>query len=740
MQTEFTFQRTVTDPLRKKPVRSNLDRLVGTPNGAIAKHPLVDMVAGLARLCYRHPLFIIGSLWPLVLLTPHFPGVPRPSIGGLPWRQELGLSLLLTVALGLLIKLRQSEKIVRIDRGTIPVFLTFGLFASWILFSAAWASNAYAAIHLAMQWSIYLVFFFLMNCILKNPRLMRTSFIALAGVIWVLAIACAIESWFGAPLTDGNLRNDLKPILRGSGGFGEIMAMAAILFAALSLHANRRGRALVFGVTAMMGWLATLQSVERAPFIGATAGFCLLIAGAAIAKPAGRRPWGRLGLMVGTLGLILFLQSLPLLNAQPNTAATSTVGRFTRDLSADVSTRARFLFWSVGLEMARAHPLLGVGGNNYEVAYATARAQFSARHPNSSLVAMNEHLLTVYAHNEYVQLIAELGSIGFLLFVLLSLSLVAALWRALKHRSQILPALGAGGAMLAFAVSSFASGSSFRYFGGGLVFFFAAAILTRIAIDTQSASPGKPTKAVHLGSTLRQIMPLSLCVLMLLTTCLLSAQGAGTVLHGLAQVSSEQAKAENYYRSSLGVYPASPATHFGYGTWLYNNRRGAEAVPHLLYAVENGFNSSICYAYLAGAADSAGDFALAERTLATAVKVYPASVFLLVRHAAALAHNGRDTESKEVLSRALSLDPRAARGWQQLIDNDIDAAYLAAKQDLNIALPGELYPDAAVFEVLQENEQRFPGATLTGWRARMRTQQSSELKTPVQHLSEGVKK
>jgi O-antigen ligase len=720
MQTEFTIQRTITDAF-KKPVGSNPDSFLGTPDGASEKHPLFDMVAGLARLCYRYPLLIIGALWPLVMLAPHLPGIPRTSIGGLPWRQELLLSLLLTIALGLLIKRGQNQEIARLDRGTLPVIFTFGLFACWTLSSAVWAANSYAAIHLGMQWGIFLVFFFLMNSILKNPRLMRSSFIALAGVIWVLAIACAIESWFGAPLTDGNLRSDLKPILRGSGGFGEIMATAAILFAGLSLQAKRRRRAVIFGATAMMGWLATLQSLERAPLVGATAGFCLLTVGAIIAKPAGRRPWVRLGLMVSALVLILLFQSLPLSSAQQNTAS-STVSRLTQDLSADASTRVRFLFWGVGLEMARAHPLLGVGGNNYEVAYPTARAQFSARHPNSSLVAMNEHLLTVYAHNEYVQLIAELGLIGLLLFVLFSLSLVATLWRALKHRSRVLPALGAGGAMLAFVVSSGASGSSFRYFGGGLVFFFAAAILTRIAASTQP-SPNKPKKPVRLGSTLRQVMPLSLCALMLLTTCLLSAQGAGTVLHGLAQVSPEPAKAEGYYQSSLRVYPASPATHFGYGIWLYNNRRGVEAVPHLRYAVENGFNSSICYAYLAGAADSAGDSPLAERTLATAVRVYPASLFLLVRHAAALTRSGRGAESKEVFSRALLLDPRAALGWQQLIENDIDAAYLAAKQDPNIALPGELYPEAAVFEVLQENEQRFPAWAHTGWRARIRAQQ-----------------
>jgi predicted Zn-dependent protease len=148
-----------------------------------------------------------------------------------------------------------------------------------------------------------------------------------------------------------------------------------------------------------------------------------------------------------------------------------------------------------------------------------------------------------------------------------------------------------------------------------------------------------------------------------------------------------------------------------------------ESVPYLLHAVERGFNSSISYAYLAGAQESAGNLNEAERTLVTAVRVYPASVFLFVRHAAVLARNGRRADSEMIFSRALSLDPRAARGWQQLVENDIDAAYVAAKQDGNIAPPVELHPEAAVFQVLQENEQRFPGDH-TGWRARMRKQQS----------------
>ena len=114
----------------------------------------------------------------------------------------------------------------------------------------------------------------------------------------------------GAPLTDGNLRNDLKPILRGSGAFGEIMAMAAILFAALALHVRRPRRALACGVTAMLAWLATLQSLERAPLIGALAGLLLLVAGSAVGSLGNWRRLCRLGLLIVALVSVPGFQSI----------------------------------------------------------------------------------------------------------------------------------------------------------------------------------------------------------------------------------------------------------------------------------------------------------------------------------------------------------------------------------------------------------------------------------------------
>lgn len=675
------------------------------------------MISNFQRL-RREPLWIIGALWPLVLLTIHLPGIPRASVNILPWRQEFALDFLSTLTfVSLLVKRRGTEAGAGATRNTLLPVTLAALFVGWVFLSTAWATDSYQALHLGLQWFAYLVFFGLMSFAV-GPKVIRSSFITLALVIWVLAIACAIESWFGAPLTDYSLRMEVKPLLRGSSALGEITGVACILFAAFALHLNRGRAAFLCGATALAGWLATLQSLERAPLVGASAGLVLLFAGAFF-KPSKRLFW-RLGSLTAAFALVLLLQAMP---SRLTNHDVSTVTRLTKDLSTDANTKVRILFWGVGLEMVRSHPLLGVGANNYQIKYGEGREQFSTRYPNSALVAMNDHLLTRYAHNEYVQMAAELGIVGLSLFILFSLALVTAFVRALRDRGQILPVLGAGGAMLAFAISSGASGSSFRALGGGLIFFFAAALICRSVRGVKRSTYESKEVVCFPGKSLR-LIGFSLCAMTAISAVVFAAQAAGSMLQGVAERSSDAATTEHYYQASLQLYPANTAASFGYGLWLSSKGRSTESVPHLRHAVERGFNSSINYASLAGAQESAGDLNEAERTFATAVRVYPTSVFLLVRHASSLARNGRATESREVFSRALLLDPRAARGWRQLIDNDIDAAYVAAKQDLNIALPGELYPKAAVFQVLLENEQRFPQAVHTGWRARLRSQQS----------------
>lgn len=663
--------------------------------------------------------YLISVAWSLVLLTPHVPGIPRPAVGGLSWRQELGFSILLAATLAIFVKRNKFEEILT-DRRTLAMLLTLGAFAFWILLSSSWAVAPYAAIHLGTQWVLYAAFFAVVTHAAKDSSLVRSALIVLGGIVSILAIACAIESLLGAPLTDGNLRNDLKPILRGSAGFGEIMAMASILFAGFSLYVKQTKHAVSAGSVAVLCWLATIQSMERAPFIGAVVGYGLLFAGAIFSRSLNKRSFLRLALLIACLTIGLGLQTFASSTATAP-AGSSTVARLAQNPAQDNNTRVRFLFWGVALEMFRLHPLIGVGGNNYDAMFGMARAEFADKHPNSSLITMNEDLLTVYAHNEYLQILAELGVVGFLFVALFAVQLLIAFRRSVRNKPLMLPAWGAAGAMLAFAISSGASASSFRYFGAGLMFFFCAALLVRIA-HGKNDDETQPVTVVQLGHRFcrRAFSGLFACVL--LACFMFTAQAAGTMLHGMAQVAPDAARTEDYYRGSLKVFPTNPAAHFSYGLWLGNQHRPAEAVSHLEYATTRGFNSSVCYVYLASAQEAAGDTAASERTLAAAVSAYPSSTFLLARYSSVLERTGQTEKSKSTFAKALLVNPAAALGWQQVIENDIDAAFAAAQKDKHISLPGNLIPQAGLFEILQENERRFPDLVNQGWRARMRSQ------------------
>jgi hypothetical protein len=82
---------------------------------------------------------------------------------------------------------------------------------------------------------------------------------------------------------------------------------------------------------------------------------------------------------------------------------------------------------------------------------------------------------------------------------------------------------------------------------------------------------------------------------------------------------------------------------------------------------------------------------------------------------------GRQAEARTEMERALTINARVSRGWEQLIVNDIDAAYKAATRDSDIALPCELHPQVLVLVVLRENEIRNPELIQQGWRQRLRS-------------------
>jgi O-antigen ligase len=130
-----------------------------------------------------------------------------------------------------------------------------------------------------------------------------------------------------------------------------------------------------------------------------------------------RRAWAIAVVLL--LGLTIWLQSPPgPLNALLGRAATlepspiERVVQFFQRLWQENSGIARSWNWWIAYEMLKAHPFVGVGLGDYKVEFLEYKPRFKetplGQHYNFYLPR------AIQAHNDYVQLIAELGLIGLL--------------------------------------------------------------------------------------------------------------------------------------------------------------------------------------------------------------------------------------------------------------------------------------------------------------------------------------
>jgi O-antigen ligase len=644
----------------------------------------------------RDPLLLMSALWPLALLAPLVPGLPTQSLKGLPWRQEIVLALLLCLTLALLARRAHQTGawLANLLQTETRTLLPLTLFFFWSAASILWAASTFPALHHTFVWGAYLLFFFLLGRAARSPRRLRASMTTLAIVVCIISISSIVEFWGSTHL-----------LIRSSTGLGEPLAVALPIFIVLALKLRRTRAAVVCGATAVLAWLAVLQSLERAPAIGILAALAVLFLVSLVWRKWRPRSLSRVLVLLLLFGAATALQTLPspLTENRP-----SFVTRLQTATGAnDPNTSVRLLTWAVGFEMWRERPLVGVGANNYDTAFAEARARFSVNHADSGLVALMEERLVERAHNEYIQILAELGAIGFVLFLVFCVALVLAAGRVLR-RAQSPLALGCVCSLVVFALSSGASSVSFRWLGSGLIFFFAAALVshfsaerTRIVIKHLSLAPAfaRALLVLALGFSLVMLMGRG-------------AQATNAVFQGMAESAATDEQVKQHFERAIAWNPLDATTHFNYGMWLYLDGRAPQAVPHLRYAVARGYNASVCYAYLAAAQAGAGEMRAAEQTLAEAVRVYPRSVFLRVRHATALAEAGRTLEANEEYAAALALDSRTARGWRQLICFGRKAAKTAAFHDKGIAMPGELLPENCIFAVLDENDKRQSTAIL----------------------------
>jgi O-antigen ligase len=305
---------------------------------------------------------------------------------------------------------RRSPSLITRER---PAKLILALLA-WTVFTIPFALNSAAAFMLIVDNYVKTVCFFLLLVgILRGPRdLERAAFWYFLGAM-VLALHA--------------LRN-LSVLLGNSWRMGGVpgtsydandLAVLCVSGLPLALHFLRRPGRVLPRVVAAAALCALSAAIVAS---GSRGGFLALIAtGAFILIRFRSIPvrW-RLG------GVVLVMLTLVATASDRYWEQMNTL----RDLGSDynVEETGRLGIWKRGLGYAARFPLTGVGAGNFSVAEGT----ISSLVPNQ---AFGIGVAWTAAHNTYVQVLAELGVPGALLF----LGLLAASWHRLSLAERLHP-------------------------------------------------------------------------------------------------------------------------------------------------------------------------------------------------------------------------------------------------------------------------------------------------------------
>ena len=237
------------------------------------------------------------------------------------------------------------------------------------------------------------------------------------------------------------------------------------------IHGQAR---LVYGFAAALMGTATIVSGSRSGVVSLTAAVVLM---AVLNKRLRRHPmvddpaeserfflWKFGPIAVVTLAMIagvLWIGATPVIERFGD-----AVDQVARSGSPDVS---RATIWQETVEMVRDHPILGAGLGTYYTIYPR--------------YARTEKLFGLdYAHNDYLQIVAEAGMVGGAIAVWFIIVIFSAISRAVQFRDSLSAglALAAGAGIFAVAVQSL-SDTDLQIPSNALLFLVLTAVVSRVA-------------------------------------------------------------------------------------------------------------------------------------------------------------------------------------------------------------------------------------------------------------------
>ncbi|MGC2236484.1 MAG: O-antigen ligase family protein [Pyrinomonadaceae bacterium] len=640
--------------------------------------------------------FIFLTLWSLLLLANLVPTIPQPEIIiGYLWKVEFALAAFLFIGIVLFLKL-PKEKFVRFtEKEFFFIILPLLLFTIWSGFSVFRAESARNALHHTLLWACYCVFYLLIRQIASRPKFLAASFKVTGMVILILGASCIFE-YISNPETISAFFTFRYY------KYAEAAVTLLPVFLALTFQTKSRTSVLC-GFIAVVAWLIVLLSLSRTLFI--SGGVCVVAFFAlAILFTDFKKHLKKSLLLAGLFIICVFITQINFTGGQDS----STITRFSgNEYSQGTSFDSRFLFWGIALEAFKKSPFAGVGADNYVMAYGLARENFSAKNQENKLLEINEDVLAERAHNEYLQILSELGIVGIIFFLWLLFG-IARLFFSSREKPKSLLQVAALAGIVAFLVSSLASSYSFRVPANGLCFFFVLAIAMN-SPKSQASSP-KSSLLSNLGlETWDLRLPTIAFGLIICASMLVFSAVRGTSLMYLQfALMAEKDESEQYYQKAITLDAQEPSFRYYYGLHLYNLERAEEALPEMRFAINKGFATSITYFNLASAQMISKKPDEAEKTIAEALRIYPRSVFLRTAYAAFLKKAGKDAESQIEYEKALRVNAEQAKSWWIAHTEGMKKLTQTENQDKTLVKVMDLRPSEGIYALLDFQRQFNP--------------------------------
>lgn len=638
----------------------------------------------------------IFALWFALLLIPLLRIIPNPaSVTGNPWKVELFASFFLCLAV-LWALLRKSRLEIN-----LPVLVPFLLFIAWSGVSFFWAESGQAVAHHTLVWVGYLLFYCVFLYLLKSQTNRAVLLAAIAIAFLIITFSCFFDY-----VTIVDFAADEGHFRTRYARYAELLAMLSPLFWALSLQVKNRKSQFIFLAIGAAFWLGVMFSLSKGAFLAGICGFAVFFAASLIfsKKIYDRR---KIAVLV-VVWLIITCASQISFTSNSNTPTTANYIAGRNAEQHRNTTSMRVFTWKIARQMFGDHLLSGVGADNFGLEFKNSRINYAANNPDDELLVVAEEYMVERAHNEFLQIFAELGVVGAMIFLSLVggfLFLLTKAFVADGYRfSPLLWACVAG--FGAFFVSSMFSSFSFRVVQNGIVFFFVLALAT---YEMQKIFRKKKKPLPTFSFQPKPVLAFSFSLAALFFVISLSANLSNQYVLS-AENAEDFAVGEDFYRQAIRLNPRNASAYFSYGQQLYFKKQPEKAVPMFEKAIENGLDASIAYSYLASAQAAAQNPQAAEETIVQALRIYPRSTFLRVRYATLLEKKGETKKSDEQMEIARRINDKQANGWQELLTTGAAATALKARSDEKIIAPHELLPTACLYAVLDEQavENRFP--------------------------------